>query len=188
MIQSVWDRMNTASKYVMISTWLHIWREEQKPSLCLMNDPDHAVVSLVSTKRINDLTPAIGRKCCKLGKHQVCILRDRPLASQRSTRNQYNKYLLAVCANCQAGDWCGCKRVGWVDGTDRPDEVRKQSSRCIWPSWSPIKQGIDITQRSRPCEPPRHHQPRHVTHTLLAFTASPWRKKTHKQYRGNGLT
>lgn len=34
MIQSVWGWMSTASKYVMISTWLHIWQEEQKPSLC----------------------------------------------------------------------------------------------------------------------------------------------------------
>lgn len=40
MIQSVWDRMNTPSKYVMISTWLHIWHDEQKSFLCLINDFD----------------------------------------------------------------------------------------------------------------------------------------------------
>lgn len=37
---------------------------------------------------------------------------------------------------------------------------------------SPVKQGTDITQYSRPCEPPLDHQPRHVTHTLSAFTTS----------------
>lgn len=59
-----------------------------------------------------------------------------------------------------------------MDGTDQPDEVRQQSSGCIWPSPSPVKRGTDITQYSRPCEPPLDHQPRHVTHTLSAFTTS----------------
>lgn len=59
-----------------------------------------------------------------------------------------------------------------MDGTDQPDEVRQQSSGCVWPSPSPVKQGTDITQYSRPCEPPLDHQPRHVTHTLSAFTTS----------------
>lgn len=59
-----------------------------------------------------------------------------------------------------------------MDGTDQPDEVRQQSSGCIWPGPSPVKQGTDITQYSRPCEPPLDHQPRHVTHTLSAFTTS----------------
>lgn len=57
-----------------------------------------------------------------------------------------------------------------MDGVDRRDEVRQQSSGCVWPSPSPIKRGTDITQYSRPCEPPLHHQPTHVTHTLSAFT------------------
>lgn len=186
MIQSVWERMNTVSKYVMISTWLHIWRDEQKHSLCLLNDPVHTVVS---TKCINDLitAAAIGLKCCKLVNHQVYILRDSPLASRRrSTHNQHNKYLEAVWANWQAGDWCGCKRVGRMDGTDQPDEVRKQGSRCIWPNWSPIKQGIDITQQSRPCEPPLDLSPRHVTHTLLAFTME--KIHTHTCFRRNCCT
>lgn len=59
-----------------------------------------------------------------------------------------------------------------MDGTDQPDEVRQQSSGCVWPSPSPVKQGTDITQHSKPCEPPLNHQPRHVTHTLSAFTTS----------------
>lgn len=53
MIQSVWDRTNTASKHVMISTWLHIWWEEQKPTLWFVKDPDHTV-GLVSNKRTDD--------------------------------------------------------------------------------------------------------------------------------------
>lgn len=52
-----------------------------------------------------------------------------------------------------------------MDGMDQPDEVRQQSSGCIWPSPSPVKQSTDRTQYSRPCEPPLHHQPRHVSHT-----------------------
>lgn len=119
MIQSVWDKMNTASKYVMISTWLHTWRDEQKPSLCLRNDPDHAVVSLVSSERINDLITTASRKWCKLGKHQMYILKDYPLASQSTTHNQYNKYLQAAWASWQGGEWCGWKKVDWMDGTDR---------------------------------------------------------------------
>ena len=141
------SRQNEHGKYVMISTWLPIGQEKQKPSL-LYRWPDHTVVIVVSsTKCINDLTTA-GRAVNEVN-IRCASSRDRPLASQLSTRNQHNKYLLAVCVNWQAGDWCGCRRVGWIDGTDQPDEVRKQSSRCIWPSWSPIKWGIT---QSRPCE------------------------------------
>lgn len=144
MIQSVWDRMSSASKYVMISTWLHIRRDEQKPSCALwmtliMLWPAWSLLN-VSVTSLQLLAGSA------VNKHQVYVLRDSPLASQCSTHNQYNKYLEAVWANWQAGDWCGCKGVGWMDGTDQPDEVRKRGSHCIWPNWSPIKQGIDITQ------------------------------------------
>ncbi len=108
---------------------------------------------------------------------------SQPLANQCHTHNQNNKYLLAVCTNWQAGDWCGCKRVGWMDGTDQPDGVRKQSSCYIWHSWYPIKQGIDITQQSRPWEPPLDHQPRYVTHTRFSFHHKPMKEKnTHTSH------
>lgn len=69
-----------------------------------MTDPDQTVVSLASAKCIDDLTAAVGRKCCELGKHQVCILDGQSLASRGCPCNQYNKYLLAVCVKRQAGD------------------------------------------------------------------------------------
>lgn len=59
--------------------------------------------------------------------------------------------------------------------------VGKQSSRCIWPNWSPIKQGTDITQQSRPCKPSLDLQPRHVTLTFLAFRLKVRAKKEKKK-------
>lgn len=130
------------------------------------------ITQLVSTEHISDLTTAIGSKFCKFGKHQVCILAET-----------HSVQFIRISCLCKLTCWwlMYCKRVGWINGTDQPSEVRKQNSCCIWPSWSPIKQGFDITQQSRACEPPLDHWPRHVTHTLLTFTTSPWRKKIHTQ-------
>lgn len=98
--------------------------------------------------------------------------------------NQYNKYSHVVWTDRQAGDWCGCGRADWMDGTDHPDEVRKQGSGCTWPSWSPIKPSIDIKQQNRLCEQQLNLWPRRVTCTLLAFTTSScrqWKKKKRKK-------
>lgn len=85
MIQSVWDSTNTASKHVMISTWLHIWWEEQKPTLWFGKDPDHPV-SLASYKRTHDPSAAIGT--------DALWVRDQvnSLKNCRRTRNPHNKY------------------------------------------------------------------------------------------------
>lgn len=165
MIQSVRDRTNTASKHVMISTWLRIWWEEQKPTLRFVKDPDHTA-ALVSNKCTDDPSAAAGKEALWI-RDQVYILKNCC-----PTRNPHNKYWSAASVNWQSHEWCGCRRAGWMDGMDQPDEVRQQSSGCIWPSPSPVKWGTDITQYSRPCEPPLDHQPRHVTHTLSAFTTS----------------
>ena len=53
--------------------------------------------------------------------HQVWTLREP------------SKYSQAVCVDWQAGDWCGCKRVGWMCSTVRPEEVRKHGLLCISP-------------------------------------------------------
>lgn len=103
MIQSVWDSTNTASKHVMISTWLHIWWEEQKPMLWFVKDPDHTV-SLASYKRTDDPSAAIGKGALWV-RDQVNILKNCC-----RTRNPHNKYWSAISPNWQRRDWCGCSR------------------------------------------------------------------------------
>lgn len=135
MIQSVWDREHCKQTCNDFHMAAQLMRNQSPCCGSWRTLIMHSVWSALNAQMTALLLSA--KTCCKS--------RFRCTSCCR-THNPHNKYWPAISINWHMHDWCDCRRAGWMDGTDQPDEVRQQSSGCIWPSPSPVKQGTDITQ------------------------------------------